>query len=67
MRNQEYFVIYYFCFSKSKNSSSLRSVLSTTCVFHMDELFGKIQQQSQVVVRVVLNRRQHVSLLTFRV
>ena len=60
MRNRESFVVYYLLhFSRSKTSWSLMPVLSITLVFHVEELFSKILKWSQVVVRVILNRRQY--------
>lgn len=60
MRDQESFVVYYLLhFYRRKNSWPLIPVLSIASVFHMEELFSKILKRSQVVVSVVLNRRQY--------
>lgn len=60
VRDQESFVVYYLLhFCRSKNSWPLIPVLSIAAVFHMEELFSKIRKRSQVVVSVVLNRRQY--------
>lgn len=60
MRNQESSVVCYLAhFSRSKNSWSVMPVLSITLVFYVEQLFSKILEQFQVVVSVVLNRRQY--------
>lgn len=60
MRDQQSFVIYYLLrFSMSKNSWSRMPVLIITLVFHEEDLFSEILKQSQVVIRVVLSRRQY--------